>query len=192
MVVLHGLGDSLEGYLWLPAALDLPWLNYLLVDAPDPYYGGYSWYDFAGLPEPGIRRSRALLMELLNREVTAGTAPADILLFGFSQGCLMTLEVGWRYPQRLAGLIGISGYIHHPERLIQQLSPAAVQQQCLLTHGTLDPLIPIDRVRPQVRQLQQAGLSIRWKELAKPHTIAGEEEIALIRQFVEECYVARA
>ena len=44
-VVLHGLGDSLAGWRWLPGALDLPWLNYLLVNAPDEYYGGYSWFD---------------------------------------------------------------------------------------------------------------------------------------------------
>ncbi len=41
-VVLHGLGDSIEGWRWLPSALDLPWLNYLLVNAPDEYYGGFS------------------------------------------------------------------------------------------------------------------------------------------------------
>ena len=40
MVVLHGLGDSMDGYRWMPQELDLPWLNYLLVNAPDDYYGG--------------------------------------------------------------------------------------------------------------------------------------------------------
>ena len=45
MVMLHGLGDSIEGYRWLPEAMNLPWLNYLLVNAPYDYYGGYSWFD---------------------------------------------------------------------------------------------------------------------------------------------------
>ena len=45
LIMLHGLGDSIAGYRWMPEALDLPWLNYLLVNAPDQYYGGYSWYD---------------------------------------------------------------------------------------------------------------------------------------------------
>ena len=39
MVVLHGLGDSMEGYRWLPGALRIPALNTLLVNAPDG-----SWY----------------------------------------------------------------------------------------------------------------------------------------------------
>ena len=64
LVMLHGLGDSMEGYRWVPEAIDFPWLNYLLVNAPDEYYGGYSWYDFAGNIVPGVARSRKMLFEL--------------------------------------------------------------------------------------------------------------------------------
>ena len=55
MIMLHGLGDSMEGYRWFPDAMRLPWLNYALVNAPDDYFGGYSWFDFHGdfLPEIG-------------------------------------------------------------------------------------------------------------------------------------------
>jgi len=54
MIVLHGLGDSMEGYRWLPEAMRLPWLSYLLVNAPDPYYTGFSWYDFENDPGSGL------------------------------------------------------------------------------------------------------------------------------------------
>src|SRR5689334_9808563 len=66
LIVLHGLGDSMEGYRDVPDRLRIPWLNYLLVNAPDPYYMGYSWYDFAGDAAPGIRRSRNILTTLLD------------------------------------------------------------------------------------------------------------------------------
>src|SRR2546428_7922846 len=46
LIMLHGLGDSIAGFRWLPPALNLPWLNYLLVNAPDQYYGGYFWVAF--------------------------------------------------------------------------------------------------------------------------------------------------
>ena len=96
LIALHGLGDSTAGYRWMPSALRLPWLNYLLVNAPDEYYGGYSWYDYSGNPAPGIERSRKVLFELLDAQRANGFATEDTVLFGFSQGCLMTLDVGFQ------------------------------------------------------------------------------------------------
>ncbi len=184
MVVLHGLGDSLEGYRWLPEALGFPWLNYRLVNAPDPYFGGYAWYDFSGDAGTGVERSRALLFELLEDERQRGWPTEQTVLFGFSQGSLMTMEVGLRYSRLFAGLVGISGYVHEPERLLRELSPVALQQRFLVTHGTLDPLIPFAPVREQVQLLQAAGIPIEWHEFAKAHTIAGEQELSVVRDFV--------
>ena len=184
MVVLHGLGDSVAGYRWLPHALGLPWMNYLLVNAPDDYFGGFSWYDFAGDTRPGILRSRRLLCELLDTQRAKGFPTEQTVLFGFSQGCLMTVDVGFRYPHSFAGLVGISGYVFEPETLVAELSPVAVRQRMLFTHGTQDPLIPFAEVREQINILKAAGLHLEWHELVKAHTIAGEEELDLIRNFV--------
>lgn len=184
LIALHGLGDSTAGYRWMPSALRLPWLNYLLVNAPDDYYGGYSWYDFAGNPGPGIERSRKLLFALLDAQRANGFPTEETVLFGFSQGCLMTVDVGFRYPHQFAGLVGVSGYVHEPARLLQELSPVAKEQRMLFTHGTQDPLIPCADVRKQVDGLKSAGLNITWREFAKVHTIAGDEELDVIRDFV--------
>lgn len=190
LVMLHGLGDSLEGYRWLPPALDLPWLNYLLVNAPDEYYGGYSWYDFAGDIVPGVSRSRQLLFQLLDEQRAKGFPSEETAFAGFSQGCLMALEVGLRYPHRLAGIVGISGYVCSPETLLRELSPVACQQRLLVTHGLMDPMIPLAPVRDQINQLKSAGLNIDWREFPKAHGIAGEPEIALIRDFISAGYPA--
>lgn len=192
MVVLHGLGDSMEGYRWLPSTLGLPWLNYLLVNAPDEYYGGYSWYDIFGDSDVGVRRSRRLLFELLDSLPSRGFNISSTVMFGFSQGCLMTIEVGARYPAVLAGLVGISGYVHDPDNLLKELSPVARSQRFLITHGLYDPLIPIAQTRQQIRWLQAAGLNIEWHELRKEHTIEGETEISLVRNFVEKCFAVQS
>lgn len=184
MIVLHGLGDSLAGFRWLPEALGLPWLGYRLVNAPDHYFGGYSWYDFGGDQGPGVVRSRNALFALLEEEIGLGTPSERIFVLGFSQGCLMTMEVGARYGKRLAGCVGISGYVHEPEQLLKSLSPVAKAQRFLVTHGDADPLIPVQAVRRQIEQLRVGGLNIDWREFAKEHTIAGEEEVAVIREFL--------
>jgi phospholipase/carboxylesterase len=192
MLVLHGLGDSMEGYRFLPQMLRLPWLNYLLVNAPDAYYQGFSWYDFPGDAAPGVERSREMLIQLLDRQREAGFASDQTILFGFSQGCLMTLDTGLRYRHRLAGLIGISGYLHDPEKLIDELAPAARETPVLITHGAYDPLIPIGQVRPQIELLKKAGVKVEWHEFRKEHTIAGEAELRVIRDFIDSCFAVRA
>ena len=182
--MLHGLGDSLEGYRWLPEALDLPSLNYLLVNAPDSYYGGYSWYDFVGDITPGVTRSQEMLYELLDAQRAKCFPTEQTVLGGFSQGCLMSIEVGLRYARRFAGILGISGYVCNPEKLLRELSPVAWQQRLLVTHGFMDPLIPFVTVREQISLLKSAGLHIEWHEFVKAHNIAGEQELKVIRDFI--------
>lgn len=188
LIMLHGLGDSIEGYRWLPESLDLPYLNYLLVNAPDEYFGGYSWYDFTGDVAPGVARSRDLLFDVLNEQRNKGFASRQTILGGFSQGCLMSIEVGLRYPHLLAGIIGISGYVCDPDKLLGELSPLARQQRLLVTHGFMDPIIPFAGVRQQIQQLKDAGIHIEWHEFVKAHTIAGEQELRVIRDFIQAGY----
>lgn len=184
-VMLHGLGDSIEGYRWFPEAMRLPWLNYLLVNAPDDYYGGYSWFDFQGDMLPGVYRSRKLLFELLDAQRAQGFPTEQTTLGGFSQGCLMTMDTGFYYPHQFAGLVGISGWVSELEKALQELSPVAKQQRFLVTHGTHDPVVAFERTRRQIEWCKGAGLKVEWHEFAKPHTIAGEEEMRVIREFVK-------
>jgi phospholipase/carboxylesterase len=188
MLMLHGLGDSMDGYRWLPEAMNLPWLNYLLVNAPDKYFEGYSWFDYPNNIAPGILRSRKLLFELLD-DLSLKNFPAEqITLAGFSQGCLMAIDVGLRYPHRLAGIVGISGWVFEVDKLLKELSPVALQQRLLATHGQFDPMIPFAPVREQVQKLKAAGLKTEWSEFPKAHTIHGAAEIAVIREFVRAGY----
>jgi phospholipase/carboxylesterase len=185
MVVLHGLGDSMEGFAWLPDELAVDRLNYLLVNAPDEYYSGFSWFDINGDRSPGILRSRKLVTALLDAQARAGFPSERTFLFGFSQGSLLTLDAGLRYPARLAGLIGISGWVHELPTLLTELSPVAREQRVLMTHGPHDPLVPFVEVKQQAENLQKAGLKVEWHEFPKAHTIAGEAELSVIRKFVQ-------
>ena len=122
-------------------------------------------------------------------DLRAKNFPADqITLGGFSQGCLLAIETGLRYPHRLAGIVGISGWVYELEKLLRELSPVARQQRLLMTHGHLDPLVPFANIREQAKQLKAAGLHVEWREFPKAHTIHGEPEMAVIREFVRAGY----
>ena len=187
-IMLHGLGDSVEGYRWLPEVMELPWMNYLLINAPDDYLGGYSWFDFEGNIVPGVERSRDLLCDVLDAQRANGFPTEQTVLGGFSQGCLMSVEVGLRYPHRFAGIAGISGFVCQPEKLVRSLSPVATEQRLLMTHGIHDPIIPFSLVQEQVGILKAAGIKIEFHEFRKAHTIAGREELEVIRKFVRAGY----
>lgn len=188
LIGLHGLGDSATGLRWMPEALGLPWLNCLLVNAPDVYYGGFSWYDIYGDPAPGVKRSRELLFELLDAQRAKGFPTEQTTVFGFSQGCLMTVELGARYPHHFAGLVGISGYVFEPEKLVKELSPMAREQRFLVTHGLQDTVVPFAVAQKHFSILKADGLNISWHEFAKAHNIAGEAELTVIRDFIKAGY----
>ncbi len=191
MVVFHGLGDSLDGYAWMPSELRLPQLSYLLVNAPDDYYGGYSWFDltgggvFLGGALQGILRSRGLVLGLIEELIAQGIAPGDILLFGFSQGCLVAIDAGLRTEHVLGGVCGVSGWIAFMEEYPKNFSAVAKRQKFLVTHGLQDPILPFERTAEQCRELSGMGLDLAFQAYPKVHTIV-PEELAFIRNWIKD------
>lgn len=184
VIVLHGRGDSAEGFLWLQEELGIDELNFLLLNAPDQYYTGYSWYDLPPNQHPGIQRSGELLTRTLEQVEREGYSPDQTFLFGFSQGCLMTLEFGSRYSRALAGYIGISGYCYDPDGILREMNPAVNSGNWLITHGTRDDILPLEVTRAQIRRLREGGFRIDYREYPKTHTIDPEREIAEIREWL--------
>ena len=126
IVVLHGLGADGNDFVPIAQELDLSAVGavrFVFPHAPVrpvTLNGGMpmrAWYDILGADlarredEPGLRQSITEVQALLDREVTRGIAPERTVLMGFSQGCAMALLTGLRAPQRLAGLVGLSGYL---------------------------------------------------------------------------------
>ncbi len=187
MIVLHGRGDSIEGFTWMPNELALPDLNYLLLQAPDDYYEGFSWYDLPPNQQPGILRSRQLLSELFIELELQGFKANQCFLFGFSQGCLMTLEFGSRYPQKLKGYIGISGYCFNVENLLSEARPENIHEgDWLITHGTIDDVLDIETTRSQMKELMSRGFKMDYREYRKSHTIDPKLELSDIRKWIED------
>ena len=184
IVVLHGRGDSYQGFLWMPEVLALPGVDYVLVNAPDEYYGGYSWYDLPPDQGPGVLRSRALLDQLFTELESAGRDPRDTLLFGFSQGCLMTLEWGLRSDRPLAGYVGVSGYCYDVEAAIAEASELGRTARFLITHGTADAVVPYAPTAWQMARLQAAGFAVTFLSYDKDHTIDPTDELPVLRQFI--------
>jgi phospholipase/carboxylesterase len=192
LLVFHGLGDSLDGFTWMPSQLKLDTLSYLLVNAPDDYYGGYSWFDFTNggafmeRATTGIVRSRKLIRGLIQEMVDQGIKPGNILLFGFSQGCLMALDAGLRCDLILGGICGVSGWLAFQNEYPEKFSPVSKQQIFLVTHGRADPLLPFSVTKAQCEFLVAQGINLTFRAYDKAHTILPEELIA-IQGWLQSC-----
>ena len=197
VVVLHGLGDSKEG--WKPVApmLGLDGWGWCFVQAPDPYGPGWSWYDinFEGMRvDPRqVARSHQLILELLDHLAAAhGIAGERIALMGFSQGCLMTLETVLRHPRPFLAAVAISGWRFRDTDWPAGFGAAMQQQRLLVTHGRHDRVVSIDLARPRIARLKSLGVPLTWAEYDKEHGLDPDEEIRDIRRHLLDAAAASA
>jgi phospholipase/carboxylesterase len=155
IIVLHGLGADGSDFVPIARQLDLVAIGpvrFVFPSAPvQPVSinGGYemrSWYDIyppdpAGgrrEDEPGLRASQAIVQQLLDREALRGVPAERTVLMGFSQGCAMTLLTGLRAPQRLAGLVALSGYLPLASRTGADISDTSRGLPVFLAHAPHD------------------------------------------------------
>lgn len=184
MVILHGRGDSSRGFTFLPSYLNIDDMNYLLLDAPYFYYGGFSWYDLPPNQLEGIAYSSSILAEIFDTLFEEEFNADESFLFGFSQGALLTFEFGARYEKVLAGYMAISGYIYDPENLLEEMNPHVNDSNWLCTHGTYDDILPFETTHSQIALLQSRGFDITFKSYPKEHTIA-EDELKMIAEWIK-------
>ncbi|MEA2074110.1 MAG: serine esterase [Campylobacterota bacterium] len=184
MIILHGRGDSSEGFVGLPPFLDLPDMNYILFDAPFEYFSGHSWYQLPPDQLPGIEYSSQLLTKDLDSLFESDFSAEESFLFGFSQGSLLTFEFGARYEKVLAGYIAISGYIYDEVKLLEEMNQKVNANNWLCTHGTSDGVLEYNYSKKQVESLNEGGFHVEFQTFDKDHSIA-KEELDLISQWIK-------
>jgi phospholipase/carboxylesterase len=191
VLVCHGLGDSHQGWTGITSQLPLPSHGWFVVDAPIPYYDGFSWYRIPGMTGPDhtsdhMLEDLAASQERLTATIEALPVETDrLFLLGFSQGCQMVLRQALRSDDPFAGVIGISGYLADWEEYPAACGAAAEEHPYLVTHGTFDPVVPFMRSRQAIEHLRMNGFDIDWQEYAKEHTLDPGAELQAIVDFLE-------
>lgn len=185
MIVLHGKGDSFRPFRRFNEELEMPDFNFLLLNAPKRFLGGYSWYGDPPYQEQGVLRIREKMFRLLAQIEKQGWDLSNVFLLGFSQGCLVSADVALHHPKRFGGVIGISGYFQFYPRWRREVTSSARKTPWLLTHGTKDDVLPICETKFGVSKLRSIGMNIQWVESDKDHVFE-DDEYPLIRTWVQE------
>jgi phospholipase/carboxylesterase len=167
VILLHGLGADGNDLIGLQQYWGrlLPDAEFLSPNAPfpcdmAPY--GYQWFSAQDRTPAamlaGVRAAAPLLNAFIDEELARrGLSPGEAALVGFSQGTMMSLYVGLRRAERLAGILGYSGRLIAPELLPSELRS---RPRVLLVHGTEDPLVPFAEMERAEAALRAAEVPV--------------------------------
>ena len=122
-----------------------------------------SWYDITSLDDranqecDGIDEARAMVGELIEAELAAGTPLSRIVVGGFSQGGALALYAGLQYPGTLAGVCCMSGYLPADHKF--DLASEAKATPVAAFHGRDDPTVKIEWQRASQEKLKELGVA---------------------------------
>lgn len=116
--------------------------------------------------EEGLRKSVEYVESLISDLTSRGIPPNRIVLGGFSQGCALALltELTSRYSGKLAGIVGLMGYLPLPETIQKLRTHAGLPHlvghvPMFLGRGTSDRLIPRSKWTEGLNKLKELGVN---------------------------------
>ena len=149
IILLHGYGGDGKDI----SSLAYNWKRYLkntIFLCPDGHEicqinpSGYQWFDLSNDDQNYIN-AEAIKSELIIKKfidevkVKYNLDYSKICLSGFSQGCMMAINVGFTLNYNLSCIVGFSGKVVDKNDLSKRLTS---KSDILLIHGELDTVVP--------------------------------------------------
>lgn len=181
LVLLHGVGSNERDLFSLTSQLDP---RFLAISVRAPMTLGrdsYGWYQVQFTPTGPVidleqtEAARVELLRFLDELVEAYPVDRDrVYLMGFSQGCAMSLSAALTAPQKVAGVVGMSGRLLPgvPERMASEDALRGLPM--LVVHGTEDTVLPIAFGREIRDALQKVPVDLTYQEYRMGHHVSPE------------------
>jgi phospholipase/carboxylesterase len=203
VIWLHGLGadgHDFESFsTQIPSLAKLPPTRFIFPHAPmrkitiNGGVGMRAWYDFLA-PDlstmedvAGMEATQKDLSLLIDEVMESGIPSSRVVLGGFSQGCAMSLLFGTQYERKLAGLVGLSGYLPLAQELSKKKNQANQETAIFLAHGMLDGVVPVVAGEFAAQALKMEGFSVDYHRYQIAHNVS-DEEIADVAKFIAGCF----
>ncbi len=187
VIVLHGRGADANDLAELAPYLDGGY-RFVFPNAPKPfvpmpgYSFGFTWFDGWPADHASLLASRNLLLQFLP-EITARypTPAGKVVLSGFSQGGLMSIDVGFRTEVELAGIVVMSGALY------EQDLPPFRRLPVLIEHGSEDDVIPILAAQRARSVLEENDVEVEYHEFFMGHQVSAES-MSVVAAFLRTCF----
>jgi homogentisate 1,2-dioxygenase len=160
VVAIHGRGATADSVLGrvLEISGNAPGIAVVAPHAPDN-----AWY--AG--RYGSKRSELAELETVVSElgvvldrVVSAVGAENVVVYGFSQGACLAIELVLRQKRSLSALVALSGGAIGPESEWPKPAPALAGMRVLLGASLGDPWLGSGDVERTARHLESAGLSV--------------------------------
>ncbi|MCJ7958517.1 MAG: alpha/beta fold hydrolase [Pseudomonas sp.] len=193
VIFLHGFGSNEEDLFGIKDALPSTW-TYLSARAPMPVDPqGYRWFtktpgdgDYNG-ETADLQRSAALIEEFVGKATAKYHTQSDrVFLVGFSQGAIMSYEVGLRKPALVRGIAALSGSVLPMLKAELKPSESLGKLAIFIGHGTLDQALPYASATQANEVLVGLGLTPEFHGYpGMPHTVS-ETEVQDLKAWLEK------
>lgn len=177
IILLHGYGAHMNDLTGLSPMIDTQNYIYAFPNGPISLtigYGiqGHAWSaSVDGGADEGLESSADKLIVLFE-EITERYKidQGKVVLGGFSQGGMMAYLCGLPDPSTFPGIAALSSKIPEPTKL-ESLLPEDRSQPIFISHGTADPVLPVENGRHARLFLEQNGYSPDYREYDMGHQI---------------------
>ena len=170
VVLCHGYGGDGKDI----SALAMNWQRFLpdtiflCPDAPEICSvnpSGYQWFDLTSDSEEIILEKSLLAEEKLNTFLNQiynnfQLESSKLALVGFSQGCMMCIQVGLKQKKEIGCIIGYSGKIINQKHLSNNI---ITKPKIFLMHGTNDEIVLPTHLLDSKEYLKKNGIKIKTK-----------------------------
>ncbi len=171
VVFLHGYGADGKDLIDLsnPFGMALPNASFISPDAPHPCEmspQGRQWFPIEEIPKGAIRASLGLLDLIENEAKKLNLTFKDVILIGFSQGAMMSMQCLLINQEQLHAIIGYSGALR--EENIDAANDQILNGKhkfsdtpILLVHGELDEVVPFESLERSKNLLNNIGFNVQ-------------------------------
>jgi phospholipase/carboxylesterase len=126
---------------------------------------GYQWFDLSSDKEELILEKSLVAEEKLNTFIDQilnnfQLEPNKLALVGFSQGCMMSIQIALKKKKQISCLIGYSGKVINQKHLSDNIHS---KPKIFLMHGANDTLVPPTHLLEAKEYLVKHGLKIKTK-----------------------------
>jgi len=126
---------------------------------------GYQWFDLSSDKEELILEKSLIAEEKLNTFIDQilndfQLEPNNLALVGFSQGCMVSIQIALKKKKQISCLIGYSGKVINQKHLSDNIHS---KPKIFLMHGANDTLVPPTHLLEAKEYLAKHGLKIKIK-----------------------------